>query len=213
MNKKNSKEKSKVKANNKKISRFGLILILSLALIILLINVITASYSWFNPDSFKGSQINYEAAYSLRSEKCTYETFLGHKVAKPNSNSGTVQVYGNIEYETSKSTGSVTCSANSYTYFRTNITNADNKYASNVSLFISSFPGSSSGGVGLGVSFPSSSYHIYTENKADVYIIRNAYVVQYDDENSGVLSVEWFVNNMSNSNVTVNLNNLYLMYS
>lgn len=210
MNKKNSKKKAKV--NNKKISRFGLILILSLALIILLINVITASYSWFNPDIFTGSQIKYEASYSLRSEKCTYETFLGHKVAKPNSNSGTVQVYGNIEYNTSPSTGSVTCDANSYTYFRTNITNADEKYASNVSLFISSFPGNSSG-VGLGVSFPSSSYHIYTQNQTEVYIIRNAYVVQNDDENSGVLSVEWFVKNMSSSNVTVNLNDLYLMYS
>ena len=202
--------KNQKKVNNAKnaLTRRGITLIVVLAVLILLVNVITASFSWFIPNSQTANNVEYSASDVIRSEDCKFATFAG---VLQTEGSGSSQVVTGITYPSVAS--STTLSAGQTAYFRTEIINENENFASNVSLFISEI--TASGNVKICVTYPSNTVRTITSNVTDYSIIRNANVKQYDEQDvngPGLLEVEWFVECVSGS-CTVNPNNLYLMYS
>lgn len=203
---------SKTKNNSKRVMfsrRKGIILIALLAMLILMVNIIMMSYSWFSPNVRKGTGMSYSADIQVRSESCTLVSHLG------TSTNGLI-TYDNATYNTTYTVG-----ANSIKYFKTIISNSSD-YSSNVSLFISALPTSVDGGTvsssstftsfGLGVAYPSNSYRTYTTLQEDLYIVRNAYIEGKSDGANGEISIEWFIKTGS-STVTVDLSKLYIMYN
>ncbi|MBQ3417832.1 MAG: hypothetical protein IJH32_08350 [Ruminococcus sp.] len=178
--------------------RNGIILIALLAVMILTVSLITMSYSWFSPEVKKGTGMAYQADLQIRSENCS--------IVGTYKDTGT---NGAKNYSTAVGT-SETVPANEIRYFKTVIDNADAN-ATNVSLYATALP---SGTYGLGVAYPSNSYHKYTSGGSDVYIIRNAQIEGAADGENGEISVEWFIK-AGSSAVTVNFStlNLYLMYN
>lgn len=180
--------------------RNGIVLVALLAVMILVISLITMSYSWFTPEVRKGTGMTYQADLKIRSENCsivgTYKNTAEANHAK--------------NYSTAVGT-SESVPANGIRYFKTVISNADAN-ATNVSLYAASLP---SGTYGLGVAYPSNSYHKYSSGGSDVYIVRNAHIDGMSEGENGEIYVEWFIKNESDSAVTVNFSTLglYLMYN
>ena len=194
----------------RKITRRGVVLISVLAALILIINVITASYSWFTPKSVAGAGMQYvEDAYT-RSEQCTFSTYEGTK----RTEYATGHYIDQVEYSSSAIT-SATIPKGETKYFRTSIINADTKYASDVSLYFSSF-GEADCNLTVAVTFPSNTVRKVSKAEPDYYLIRNAYVKIHDDndvDGPGLLQIDWFVTNNGTGPVTLDLSNMYLLYN
>ncbi|WP_405356861.1 hypothetical protein [Ruminococcus sp.] len=207
---KNKKGRSKGADYSKLFANKGIVLITILAVLILIVNIITASFSWFVPQ--EGKRMSYERSFTVRSENCTMSTHIGEEYvySKPDH---TDYPTGRIVYEENASTNSVTISAGERAYFRTIVQNSsDVLYPSNISLFIADFPSTCS----IGVESPSNSYRSFSEAKTDLYIVRNAYVKTYvatDVDGPGKLYIDWFVVNNASSSKSVDLSKLYLVYN
>lgn len=199
-------------------SRRGVVMIAVIALLILIINIITASYSWFTPQNVNGTGMQYSYSGSARSEDCHMSTFLGTKVT--GSIGEGQENYGyyinQIRYANTARTTSVTIAAGATQYFKTEIINQDTKYASCISLYITSIGNiSATNTCTLAVTFPSNSVRTLTA-QSNNFIIRNAYVKRKDTQDvngPGLLSVEWFVKNNGATAIAVNPSHLYLTYS
>lgn len=189
-------------AKRKLITRKGVMLVIILAVMILVVNIITASYSWFQPIAETHNGMGYQSNTNLRSENCTFVTY-----------SGTKQSDDSIAYNESTpiTSNSYTINANTVYYFKTNIVNGDTKFPSNVSLFFESMPADTT----LAVTFPANTVRSTgSASESDFYVIRNAYVkvnVSTDAEGPGLLEVEWFVK--STTNTSLDFTKLYLMYN
>ncbi|MEE3492258.1 hypothetical protein [Ruminococcus sp.] len=199
---KKSAKQPKKQNKRKKVftTRNGIVLVALLAVLILLVSVVTLSYSWFEPQSRPGTGMEYRADAAVRSQNCSIKgTYAGTVTNgaitydKTNSLSGTQSVSGDIKY------------------FLTEIENAD-PAPTNISLFIGSLPAASSDYYGLGVAVPSNSYRKISSAQTDYYIIRNAYINGFKDGHNGELTVEWFIRPEGNT-VDFNVNNLYIMYN
>lgn len=203
--------KKKTKKNKRKVfiaSRRGVLMVAVIAALVLLINIITASYSWFTPQQDAKSGMQYIFQGKARSESCTFSTFKGTKVTTADIPNG--QYVNMINYGSSAVTGSQTIAANSIGYFKTEIINSDTNNASDISLYIKSMPACT-----LAVTFPGNSVRTFSSAQTDCYIVRDAYVkknVATDVNGPGKLVIEWFIKTGSSS-VTINLNNLYLLYN
>lgn len=73
-------KKNKMDEIRSKMNRKGIILIALLAVLILVINAVTFSYSWFEPQTESGRGLGFENTSHLRSEECEFETFIGEVV-------------------------------------------------------------------------------------------------------------------------------------
>lgn len=197
-----NKKKSKDKSTKLLSGRRGIIIVALLAAMILIINVITLSYSWFEPQVKKGTGMNYTADLAVRSDNCS---ITGNYL-------GTRGVNGKLIYSTTIS-NTQTIEAESIMYFRTVIAN-NASTPTNVSLYISTLPAPVSGNAyGLGVAYPSSSYHKFSSQPdPDFYIIRNAYIAEKKNDEAGQLKVDWFIKT-GESAVTIDFTKLYLMYN
>ena len=197
-------------------SRRGVILVALIAVIVLVINLITASYSWFTPQQDKKGSMAYSFDGKARSESCTMSTFIGAKVTGDNIRQG--EYINQIRYESSGTTGTVFVSAASssnqpgISYFKTEIINSDINNASYISLYIKNMPACT-----LAVTYPGNSVRTFSSGQTDCYIVRNAYVKKHIDTDvngPGLLAIEWFVMNYNtSSNVSINLDDLYLLYN
>lgn len=74
------KNKDQKKKKMKSVNRRGIVLIAVLAMLILLVNIISFSYSWFQPRAVDGRGVKFDEVTRLRSEDCTFETYKGHVV-------------------------------------------------------------------------------------------------------------------------------------
>ena len=189
-----------------KTSRRGIIVIALIAVMVLLINLITASYSWFTPQSESKRGMSYGFSGLVRSENCSMTTFVGTKVTSSNRLDG--EYIDQIRYASSgtSNSGDLTLTTSTTNYFRTEIINADTKNASDISLYISGLPACT-----LAVTYPGNSVRKYTTAPGEVYLIRDAYVKRHDDADvngPGKLVVEWFVTTGSTGG-TVNLTLVY----
>lgn len=219
MKKAKNKRSPKFELANKRFTRRGVVLISVLAVLILLVNVITASYSWFTPKTVPGSGMQYVKDAYLRSEQCSFSTYEGWK----RTEYSTGHYKDAIEYNSSAVT-SATIEAGKTKYFRTSIINADTNAASDVSVFFASF-GQASCNLTVAVTYPSNTVRKVSAAETDYYLIRNAYVKVRDDndvDGPGLLQVDWFVINNGSSAVTIKLGpesdggtdaNMYLMYN
>lgn len=201
--KKSAKHKQRMLLN----TRRSVVIIAMIAVLVLVINMITASYSWFTPESEEKIGMQYSFSGKVRSENCAMNTFKG---TKQTTNENDTYI-NQIIYDTSATTGSVTVNAGKTQYFKTEIINSDTKNASDISLYISSFPACT-----LAVTYPANTVRKFTETQSDLYIVRDAYVKRKDNADvngPGKLEIEWFVTNSSTAAITVNLNNLYLLYN
>ena len=179
----------------------GVVLISLLAAMILVVSIVTASYSWFTPQIQTGKSINYTAENVIRSENCSFTTYLGTK-----NTSG--ENIGKINYDTEHTvTGVQKVDITGVIYFKTKIENASD-YPTDVSLYISSMPASI-----VAVAYPSNSVRTVSSAQSDYYIVRNAYVSVLDHsiKNSGELTVEWFLK--ASQGTEVDLSGLYLTYN
>ena len=187
--------------------------ILSLfAIVLIVVNLVLVSYSWFSPASQKGTGIKYNTSINFRSEKCEMKQYTG-------TNTNGVIEYtpitaGSFERKLSGGQNGTTY------YFQTEITNTDQEYPTIVSLFFSSFPTSwkdntEFSGLGFGVQEPSNSYHTYNATQSpDFYLIRNAFIDKNDGHNKEAsLSVKWFVVVPAGNEVTLNLGTMFLTYN
>lgn len=216
-----AKQKRNAKSGsvNKTFTRRGVILISVLAVLILMVNVITASYSWFTPKSVNGAGMQYvETAYN-RSEKCSFSTYNGTKLTTPRAGHYADQ----LEYSASAIT-SASIPAGETRYFRTSIINADTKYASDVSLYFASL-GEENCNLTIAVTYPSNTVRKVSSAEPDYCLVRNAFVKVHDEndvDGPGLLQIDWFVTNHGSSNITIKLGpesaggsdaNMYLMYN
>ncbi|MBQ3264960.1 MAG: hypothetical protein IJH07_04195 [Ruminococcus sp.] len=212
----NNKRRSKTEQMKKSIKRRGVILISVLAVLILMVNVITASYSWFTPGKVNGAGMEYVDTIANRSEQCTFKTYRGTKITSYSSG----HYIDQIDYNTEITTESVP--AGETKYFRTSIVNADTANASDVSLYFSSF-GQANCNLTVAVIFPSNTVRTVSAAQTDYCLIRNAYVKVHDEKDvdgPGLLQVDWFVKNTGSSAVTVNVGpmggsnaNMYILYN
>ena len=190
------------KRRNDPYKRTGVIVVVLLALLILAVNLITFSYSWFLPEIKKGSGVQYSADLTVRSENCG----LSHTKGSVSNGAITYNALTGEEAETK----SIRVNANSIQYFRTTVTNYDVN-ATNISLYIESLPAADNE-YGLGIATPSNTYRTFTEAQTQVCILRNAYVKGEQYGTKGQLAIEWFIKT-SGTAVTVDLDDLYLMYN
>ena len=192
-------------------NRHGIIMIALLAVMILVVNLVMFSYSWFTPASVTGQGLALEETSSLRSERCTFETYPGVLVTESNHSSYSDYYIDQIAYSNSPVPENAVIKVPVATmvdgekvpgraYFRTNIQNNDTEYPSVISLYHNQFPNN----LGIAVTYPSNTYFFNdTGNYDDCFILRNAYVKVKDDadvDGPGLLQVEWFVENLSTSN-------------
>lgn len=217
------KKTSKRKAKSKKQlmfmrSRRGVILVALIAVMVLIINLISASYSWFTPENVNGTGMKYDYESKARSENCTMSTYKGVKVTGNNGNGQTHAGYylNQIHYDSSATTSNVSIASGATQYFKTEIINQDTKNASGISLYITGISGvNASNTCTMAVTYPSNSVRTLTTSGTN-FIIRNAYVKRKDAQDvngPGLLVVEWFVTNNGSSSISVNPSNLYLTYS
>lgn len=215
-----AKESKKMKQKRQLLRRRGVILVALLAVMILVVNLIVFSYSWFTPVSTTGVGLSLDTDSSLRSEKCTFSTYQGTLVTDSNYNSSitvdgvstTYRALGyyidQIVYDTDPIADNVEITIPRATtvngekvpgrvYFRTNVQNTDTEHPSVISLYHHKFPAE----LGTGVTFPSNTYFINEDTDFDdCFILRNAYVKRKDEadvDGPGLLQVEWFVENFS----------------
>lgn len=224
-------------------SRRGIILIAILAVAILVVNLVVFSYSWFTPSSVTGKGLSMDDQIAVRSENCTFETYQGVVVTEDmvkglngyNANDYKDYYIDQIKYNDVKISDNVEITIPHATtdsetgktipgrvYFRTNIQNQDTKYSSVVSLYHHQMPA----GLAVAVTYPSNTYYYNESAYNDFFIIRNAYVKvkdQNDADGPGLLQVEWFVENSSNTDKKIRVTRqtvgststewLYLMYN
>lgn len=206
---KKSQNKASKKDANKGVSRHGIILISALAALILIVNIITASFSWFTPQD--GKRMSYDTSYSIRSENCTYATHVGTFWTYDDTHKD--HFTGYIDYHESSTTEDQYIASGDRAYFRTIIQNSPEvQYPSNISLYIADFPSNCS----IGVQAPSNSFRSYTEDQQDLAIVRNAYVKKYvatDVDGPGRLYIDWFVVNNSNAQKKIELSKVYMVYN
>ena len=184
--------------------RNGVILVALLAILILLINVVTFSYSWFTPSVKNSTGMSYQGSGGVRSQDCSTATF------KLTSTNGKLSVgdavTANAEVAVADGDG--------IQYFRTVIYN-NSSVATNVSLYLASVP-TSSAAFSLGVMTPSNSFHTYTTSQTDVSIIRNAYIAGGVTRDAGfepgVREVIWFIKTQG-ADVAVDMTQLYILYN
>ena len=197
-------------------SRRGVIMIAAIAVLVLVINIITASYSWFTPGDVDGTGMRYSYDGQARSEDCSFKTYLGTKVTESNKGSHAGYFVNQIDYEPDERTTAVSISAGDTQYFKTEIINADRYYASDISLCISQIPAAQ---CMFAVTYPSNTVRLINSGSTtyDYFIVRDAYVkknVETDVNGPGLLVIEWFVkNNHATNSLSINPSNLYLMYN
>ena len=79
------KQMPKKKKTRRQLStRFGIVLIALLAVTVLVVNLIVFSYSWFTPTPATGEGLALDTSSSIRSERCTFETYQGTLVTEDN---------------------------------------------------------------------------------------------------------------------------------
>ncbi|MBQ1475624.1 MAG: hypothetical protein IIZ32_10040 [Ruminococcus sp.] len=216
-----NERKSAAKLRDKKqkrATRHGVILISVLAVLILIINIITASFSWFAPNSVNGAGMEYKKTTYNRSEQCTFSTFLGSKLSKPQEGMYIDQLVYTTEIEDWE------IKAGKTAYFRTSIINADKNYPSDISLYFATF-GESGSNLTIAETSPSNTVRTVSGEQTDFCLTRNAFVKRHDDndmDGPGLLEVDWFVTNNGSSDITIKLApeskgganaNMYLMYN
>lgn len=219
-------EKSrKTKAKDKVVkqtraTRRGIVLISVLAVVILIVNIITASFSWFTPATATGAGMAYEKKTYNRSEKCEFYTRSGLKQTVYEDGLYIDQMnYGdeNVDHINVPGNGG-------RAYFRTSIENKDENYPSVVSIYFASI-GEASSNLTFAVTYPSNTVVTVSGAKDDFCLMRNAFVKRKDVndvDGPGLLQVDWFVINNGSSTYTINLGpesdggtyaNMYLMYN
>lgn len=182
-----------------------------MAVLIVAISLVTATFSWFEPGVKQGVGLQFKETTSIRAQDCTFETFRGTLNSDPTNTTG---VYGLVTYSSdAMSDLAVTAQEGETLYFKTLITNGSFDYDTNVSLFLSQII-ITNGSASVGVAVPTNTYRTYTTTQSDMPVIRNANVsYQVENEaNKGQLSVEWFVKCESGT-VSLNPANLYLSYN
>lgn len=206
--------KKRTKAKKRKLfvaSRRGVIVVALIAVLVLVINLITASYSWFTPQSEEKRGMVYSFDGQMRSENCTMTHFTGRRLTSGTDTLVDGQYWNQMVYETPQST-TISVPAGQKKYFKTEIINSDENNASDISLYISDLKNCT-----LAVTYPGNSVRsIPSTQQDDVYIVRDAYVKRKDNGDAnglpGKLEVEWFVIGGSGG-TSVNLNNVYLLYN
>lgn len=195
------------KERNKLLAKRGIPLVLTLAVLILLVNVITASYSWFSPTSLSGAGMKFQQSDSIRSENCSLKLFQGTKVN------------GVINYSEVSTNASVTGTSSDdptegLNYFRVVVKNADTVNASNVSIL---FNCAINAGTTIGIMTPSNAVHTYTSNMAEktVFLVRNAYVKKLvsTEVNPGELYVDFFIRYTGSGSFTLSPSDLEILYN
>lgn len=205
-----SKKKNAKKPPMPNSTKKGIMLISLLAILVLVVSIITASYSWFSPKSVKGTGINYHTDVRFRSENCTVTHYRGS--VGTGENNGVIS-YTKINDPTTDITITASTTSETIAYFMTNVTNNDTKYPTVVSMYMSDFPDSGSN-FGFGIAAPSNSYRQITAQQHDFYFVRNAFITQNDNSDDATLSVEWFVKIPQNgSDVTIDLSKMYIMFN
>ena len=201
-------KKTKKKDGNLFGVRRGVVLIALLAVLVMVINLISASYSWFTPQSDTKQGMKYSFDGKIRSENCTMSTYTGIKVTESNRESG--EYVDQLRYYTEPASGTMSISAGQTKYFKTEILNADTKNASDISLYIPSITGKFT----LAVTYPGNTVRKFSSNQTDLYIVRDAYVKQKDEADvngPGVLEIEWFIT--AQTATSFNVSDLYLLYN
>ena len=216
-----NKRKSAAKARDKKqnrATRRGVVLIAVLAVVILIVNIVTASFSWFAPNSVNGAGMEYKKTTYNRSEQCTFSTSIGSKLSEPQEG----MYIDQLVYTTDVDHWDIR--AGKTAYFRTSIINADKNYPSDVSLYFAVF-GESGSNLTIAETSPSNTVRTVSGEQDDFCLTRNAFVKRHDDndmDGPGMLQVDWFVTNNGSSDITIKLApesnggayaNMYLMYN
>ncbi len=188
--------------------RRGVVLIALLAVIVMVINLVSASYSWFTPQSDTKQGMKYSFDGKIRSENCTMSTYTGIKVTEANRKDG--EYIDQLRYNANAASGTMSISAGQTMYFKTEILNADTKNASDISLYIPAI----SGKFTLAVTYPGNTVRKFSSDQTDLYIVRDAYVKQKDEADvngPGMLQIEWFIT--AQTATSFNVSNLYLLYN
>lgn len=194
-------------------NRHGIVLIAALAALILIVNIVAFSYSWFTPGSDSGNSLRMDMNTKVRSENCTFETYRGTVVTEDmyngtgGYNAADYRGYyiDQVKYDSTKiaNNTAVSVSAHSRVYFRTQIQNHDEQYPSVVSLYHLNMPAN----LYVAVTYPTNTFHfVGAEPYSDYFIIRNAYVKPKDENDvngPGLLTVEWFVENRTDSAIDI----------
>ena len=205
------KTESKIKNRTISISRRGVLIIALVVALVLALNIITVSYSWFAPETTPNKSLSYlDTAIKTRAEDCNAPlTYPGTKAGAAVGSDGRYSTYKNqIDYSTN-SINSLPVQAGTTYYFKTEIVNTNEDYGSDISLYIKNIPACT-----IAVTYPSNSVRTITEAKDDYYIIRNAYIKNYvstDVNGPGLLSVEWFIT--PTTSTTLYLSNMYVVYN
>ncbi|MBQ9514963.1 MAG: hypothetical protein IJR57_02525 [Ruminococcus sp.] len=197
------------KNKNKVRSPFGILLIMSLAVIILVLNILSFSYSWFTPTAETKNGLAFDDSFNLRSENCTFKTYKGVVVTADNRAEHSGYYIDQIDYEDTaledkyENEQWITIPANGgRVYFRTEIQNQDTKYPSVVSLYHHNMPANLS----IAVTYPSNTFYTTDAAYPDCFILRNAYVKVKDDNDAdgpGILPVEWFLENTTSNDIKI----------
>ena len=209
MQKKDQKKKKPRQFTN----RHGIILIAALAAVILIVNLVAFSYSWFSPGSDSGKGLEVIKNTKLRSENCQFETYRGTVVTedmyfgRDPYNAADYRGYyiDQVKYDTTKiaNNTAISVDAHSRVYFRTQIQNHDEQYPSVVSLYHLNMPAN----LYVAVTYPTNTFHfVGSDPYPDYFIIRNAYVKPMDENDvngPGLLTVEWFVENRTDSAIEI----------
>ena len=210
--------KKKKKAPRQLQNHRGIMLIALVTAMLLVVSLVVFSYSWFKPEENLAAQgLEAEINATIRSERCTFETYQGTLVTETNWESGGDNSFrrqgyfiDQVAYDstaiaenavitipraTSVTEDGETTVIPGRVYFRTNIQNNDTEHSSVISLYHHEFPDE----LGLGVTYPSNTYFINDfGDYSDCWILRNAYVKVKDEadvDGPGLLQVEWFVEN------------------
>ncbi len=210
--KKPEKKKRKARAQ---LRRRGIILVALLAVSALVVNLIVFSYSWFTPVTTSGVGLALDREDTIRSERCTFETYKGTIVTETNWETGNPSYRSRgyfidqVAYDdtpiandavitipkaTTKTEDGETVTVPGRVYFRTNVQNTDTEHPSVISLYHHQMLAD----VGVAITYPSNTYHRTETVYNDYFILRNAYVKAKDEadvDGPGLLQVEWFVEN------------------
>ena len=186
--------------------RRGVILIAVLAALILLINIVTVTYSWFTPGSASGTTLQfYQENDGIRSENCS-ATYALRTAPDATVSSVTCPV------ATDGSDANDTVdSYEGLVYFKISIRNAADT-PTNISLYLNqSIPA----GVTIGIVSPTNSVHTYTDGAANGdFLIRNAYVSASSSEiGSGEFEVEAFLRNTGSAPFTLTTSYIQILYN
>ena len=219
--------KKKKKKTRQMMTRRGVILIALIAAMILVVNMIVFSYSWFTPKTVAGDGLALDKTATIRSERCTFSTYQGTPVTDsnwettpppcgPSDKSLRAQGYfiDQVAYAdnpiaedavipipkaTTTTENGETVTVPGRVYFRTNIQNTDTEHPSVISLYHHQMLED----VGVAITYPSNTYHRTEAVYDDYFILRNAYVKVKDEadvDGPGLLQVEWFVENFDTEN-------------